>query len=1225
MTAVLGSNAGGGAEDYFQSILVPAAGYANDIAFFEDLTVTIGANVALYSDNGLGTAPQNLLAQGPAQAVNYGWTTFSVGPLLLAPGIYWLAVQTNTLGGIATTAQAGSGFKVAKLYSADFSSENPVSGGSTANASYSIYMDLCALAATPTPTFSVSPTSSPSATPTVTGTFSASPSPTLTISATATWTPTASATLSPSVTVTPTFTPPTICLTCFCAPATKRVGAGQTYTTINAALAVAVPGDVVEIEDSATYVEWVNYPNMDNTVGLTLRGAAGQRPVIQAPAGSNPNGLTDVVTVEYNGTLCNVTVDGNNNSASGVESAFGKAGYVINHVLVENTTNSGIWIKQPGGSGGLAAYRSIYVTDCIVQRVRDSQSSPGWGMALQLEQGTAQPGLAIYFWNDTTAQDYSAFYLNGSTVPYDIRNLVEWDNNTLSNWDKSRVSYSVVNDALAGYGAGVSNGNPLFVDSSLNDFHLQLGSPAIDSGDGATVGLFVPDDFEYRPRPVGAQWDRGAYEYGPAFTPTSSPTSSPSGTPTATPSATGTSTPTATPSISPTFSASPSPTLTNTDSFTDSPTATPSISPTFSASPSPTLTNTDTFTYSPTATLSISPTFSASPSPTLTNTDSFTYSPTATPSISPTFSASPSPTLTNTDSFTYSPTATPSISPTFSASPSPTLTNTDSFTYSPTATPSMSPTFSATQSATPSITGTFTYSPTASPSISATFSATLSATPSITGTFSYSPTASQSISPTLSATLSATPSVTGTFTYSPTPTVSPTFSASPSPTLTVTGSFTYSPTLTHSPTLSPSITPTSTRTPSASPSITPTWTWTLTATPFISSTVTPSATPSITRTLTPTPSFSATPLGSATSTPTNSPSPSMTSTKTPQPTATPQAPTLSGPIDQGSGGEIVTGTGAPGEVVTILDNGSPIGSGVVGVNGTFEISVSPVSAGDVITAAGGGAGGPSSGSITAVLGSGVAPLPLAPLDGGGSIAIVSGKPGDKVVAVEPGTGEVLGSVIIGPSGEAGLTLNPLPAVGANLQLVIGGNPGGTLTVSGAGSPPVVNNGVVLEEGSTVTGTGKPGDTVYVVDDQGTVLGSGVVDPSGAFAVVVSGAAAGHDVYVVDNGVKAQIKIRSGKLGSETAFTSTNVFKPLQGGSMSIGIKALNDDHITVKIFSLSGELVRPVLELDVKAGQIYSCSWDGRNADGDLIASGIYFVSVHGAHQRAVKKVIVLK
>jgi hypothetical protein len=356
----------------------------------------------------------------------------------------------------------------------------------------------------------------------------------------------------------------------------------------------------------------------------------------------------------------------------------------------------------------------------------------------------------------------------------------------------------------------------------------------------------------------------------------------------------------------------------------------------------------------------------------------------------------------------------------------------------------------------------------------------------------------------------------------------------------------------------------------------------------------------------------------------------MTLTASATLTVTPAPPTLNGPIYQNGGTAVFTGTGAPGELIYILQNGSPYGPTVtVGPNGTFEVTVpsAGISAGDIFTAAGGSPTGPTSGAITAVVGSGVTPVANSPIAGGAGVVPVSGAPGDVVVIVDSSTQQVLGTGVVGSNGQVGVNVNPLASPGSTLEILVGGVPGTPIVVGPAGSAPQVSvvSGAVLVNGSTVSGTGIPGETIVAVDSAGGVLGSAVVDSAGNFVVPISGVTAGRGVVLVQNGVKTTVTLKSANLGSETAFLSTNVFKPLQGGSLAIGFKALNDDHITVKVFTLSGSMVRSVLDLDVKGGVIYSSSWDGKNMEGSIIASGIYFVSIHGARQSTIKKVIVLK
>jgi hypothetical protein len=52
-------------------------------------------------------------------------------------------------------------------------------------------------------------------------------------------------------------------------------------------------------------------------------------------------------------------------------------------------------------------------------------------------------------------------------------------------------------------------GNPQFIDSATNDFHLKSTSPAINSG----INLGYSKDFEQNPVPIGKLPDLGAYEY----------------------------------------------------------------------------------------------------------------------------------------------------------------------------------------------------------------------------------------------------------------------------------------------------------------------------------------------------------------------------------------------------------------------------------------------------------------------------------------------------------------------------------------------------------------------------------------------------------------------------------------------------------------------------------------------------------------------------------------
>lgn len=157
-------------------------------------------------------------------------------------------------------------------------------------------------------------------------------------------------------------------------------------------------------------------------------------------------------------------------------------------------------------------------------------------------------------------------------------------------------SYNIFNSpgSVVGMGSGYSTGtgeltsDPLFVNISTNDYHLQSGSPAINNG--TNVGLAT--DYEGNNVPYGAGVDIGAFEFI-VVTPTPTPTATVTPTATNTVTVTPTNTPTVTQSIAPTS--------------TTIPTVTPTV-PIISPSIDVTLEGTITGTPTSVVTQQISPT-----------------------------------------------------------------------------------------------------------------------------------------------------------------------------------------------------------------------------------------------------------------------------------------------------------------------------------------------------------------------------------------------------------------------------------------------------------------------------------------------------------------------------------------------------------------------------------------------------------------------------------------
>jgi len=89
-------------------------------------------------------------------------------------------------------------------------------------------------------------------------------------------------------------------------------------------------------------------------------------------------------------------------------------------------------------------------------------------------------------------------------------------------YDSTGLAMVTYSDIRGGYaGEGNIDADPMFVDSDSGDYHLQPGSPCIDTGDNEGVPPGLTTDFEGNPRIVDgdsdsvAVVDMGADEYCP--------------------------------------------------------------------------------------------------------------------------------------------------------------------------------------------------------------------------------------------------------------------------------------------------------------------------------------------------------------------------------------------------------------------------------------------------------------------------------------------------------------------------------------------------------------------------------------------------------------------------------------------------------------------------------------------------------------------------------------
>jgi hypothetical protein len=86
----------------------------------------------------------------------------------------------------------------------------------------------------------------------------------------------------------------------------------------------------------------------------------------------------------------------------------------------------------------------------------------------------------------------------------------------------------------------------------------------------------------------------------------------------------------------------------------------------------------------------------------------------------------------------------------------------------------------------------------------------------------------------------------------------------------------------------------------------------------------------------------------------------------------------------------------------------------------------------------------------------------------------------------------------------------------------------------------------------------------------------------------------------------------------------NPFDPEAGQSTRIDFTRRNSDGpVRLSIYSMDGRLVRVLADAPVAAGATQSALWDGRDADGAVVAGGVYFAVLETDSERLARRVAV--
>ena len=216
------------------------------------------------------------------------------------------------------------------------------------------------------------------------------------------------------------------------------------------------------------------------------------------------------------------------NSGGGIQNGTGGNAVIKNCSFINNTGN-GVWNYNC----------SPVITGCLF---RGNTRSWGSGMANQtastkisnclfIESGTASSSGILYNHASSAPVVVNCTFANNTTTPSGVivnnessmtmTNSIVWGNN-YNNINNMNGSYAVVTytDFQGGYaGTGNINIDPMFTDTTSDDYHLQPGSLCIDVGNNSAVPESVIDDMDGTPRIIDgncdivAMVDMGCYEF----------------------------------------------------------------------------------------------------------------------------------------------------------------------------------------------------------------------------------------------------------------------------------------------------------------------------------------------------------------------------------------------------------------------------------------------------------------------------------------------------------------------------------------------------------------------------------------------------------------------------------------------------------------------------------------------------------------------------------------
>jgi parallel beta-helix repeat protein/predicted outer membrane repeat protein len=275
---------------------------------------------------------------------------------------------------------------------------------------------------------------------------------------------------------------------------TLYVGTEQgDYSTIQAALDAAISGDTVIVRDG-TYTgsgnknldfggKAITVKSQNGALNCTINCQNSDR-AFYFHNSEGSDSVVDGFTIKngsaagggaiYCGSNCNITImaciiTGNSATNGGGICCYGSDPAIINCIIANNTASS-------DGGGLYCNYSEATITNCTV--ADNSASRYGGGLACLNRPGVTLNNTIL--WGNSAPTNGNQLYAVNTTVTL---NYCDYANGTGDVGGSGTVTPN-----------NCTTSDPLFVDADNGNYHLQTGSPCIDTGDNSLVPEGITTD-----------------------------------------------------------------------------------------------------------------------------------------------------------------------------------------------------------------------------------------------------------------------------------------------------------------------------------------------------------------------------------------------------------------------------------------------------------------------------------------------------------------------------------------------------------------------------------------------------------------------------------------------------------------------------------------------------------------------------------------------------------